>query len=79
MGRIGCGTVVGPSTCNSLLASLHDHSHNILLSPTEDLFLRQSIRFIGTLVAVISLLERTNITIMHLHRPTYIIITTGLL
>ena len=44
---------------------------NILLPPTQDLFFRQSVCFIITLLAVISLLERANITVPYKHRPTY--------
>ena len=40
---------------------------DILLSPTEDLSLQQSIRFISTLVTVILLLERANVTTPYIH------------
>jgi len=43
---------------------------DILLSPTEDLSLQQSIRFISTLATVILLLERTSVTTAYIH--TYI-------
>jgi len=67
---VHCGlwsfTVVGLSTRNSLPASLRDNP-NILLPPTQDLSFRQSVCFIITLVTVISLLERSNITVLYKH------------
>ena len=68
---VHCGpcsfTVVGLSTRNSLPARPVINP-NILLPPTQDdLSLRQSICFIITLVTVISLLERANITVPYKH------------
>jgi len=55
--------VVGLSTW-CCCATSHESQH--LLSPTEDLPVRQSICFISTLMTVISLLERVNITILYI-------------
>jgi len=62
--------VVGLSTWNSLPVSLHDKS--LILMSFYCLSLHQSICFISMLVTVISLLERSNITISYVQCHTFI-------